>query len=463
MSEATIKLVNHPDLIEKPKANKADPQTEAEKVIDAHRFSGHPRLVYWFGGFLYWSKGRFVPIENSEARTLIVKSLNERFSGVGTSVVSDVLEQVRAAALLSHQVQPPMWLTDNLWRPEDVISTENAIVHLPSYVDGLQYYSLPSTPSFFNVSALDYQFDDKKPDCPNWTAFLNELWPTDQECIDTLQEWFGYCLTPDTRQQKMLLMIGPKRSGKGTICRVLRSVVGEGNVCGPTLASLQTNFGLWPLLGKTLAIVSDARLSGRADQAVITERLLSISGEDAQTIDRKNMEPVTTKLLTRFMIVSNELPRLQDSSGAFTGRMILLRLSESFYGREDQDLSQKLMLERGGILHWAIDGWKRLRTRGRFIQPASGVDAIDQLNELASPILSFVEDSCDVGDQYEIPVQELYGAWCAWCIEVGREPSTVQTFGRDLIALLPRLRPRQIRFGATRLRLYQGVRLRNET
>jgi putative DNA primase/helicase len=440
-------------------ASRVDPETEAANVLQSHQHLGFNRLIFWGGGFLYWTKGKFVPIPNSEARTIIVKSLNERFTGVGTSVVSDVLEQVRAASLLSIQVQPPSWLTKNEWKPEDVIATENAIVHLPTLSEGSTTYTTPSTPSFFTTSALDYDFDDSKPDCANWKSFINQLWPGDQDCIDTLQEWFGYCLTPDTRQQKILMMLGPKRSGKGTICRVLRSVVGDGNVCGPTLASLQTNFGLWPLLGKTVAIVSDARLSGRSDQAVITERLLSISGEDAQTIDRKNMEPVTTKLSTRFMIVSNELPRLQDSSGAFTGRMIVLRLSESFYGREDQQLSDRLMDEREGILHWAIDGWKRLRERSHFVQPESGMELVQQLNELASPILSFVEDRCEVDDCYTITVQDLYLGWCEWCKEVGREPTTTQTFGRDLSALLPRLRLRQTRIGAHRVRTYDGIRL----
>jgi putative DNA primase/helicase len=60
----------------------------------------------------------------------------------------------------------------------------------------------------------------------------------------------------------MLLVVGLKRSGKGTLARVLKALVGEDNVAGPTLSSLATSFGLWPLLGKTVAVVSDARLSG---------------------------------------------------------------------------------------------------------------------------------------------------------------------------------------------------------
>lgn len=448
------------DEIQKRDAENIDPADEAGFLMEDNRYRGFDRLKFWSGGFWYWSKGKFIPILNSEARVLIVKSLNVRYTKVGTKEVSNVMEQVRAAALLSCQVQPPSWLAKNDWKPEDLIATENAIVHLPSFVDGIKKYSVPSSPALFTTSALDYSFDTTKPSCPNWLAFLSQLWKDDEQSIETLQEWFGYCLTPDTRQQKILMMLGPKRSGKGTIARVLRSVVGDGNVCGPTLASLQTNFGLATLLGKSVAIIADARLSGRNDQAVITERLLSISGEDTQTIDRKYQESVTTKLSSRLMIVSNELPRLQDSSGAFAGRMIVLRLTETFYGKEDKTLSDRLTLERAGILHWAIDGWKRLRERGRFIQPESGEQLVQQLDELSSPINAFVAECCEVGDSFEIEVNELYQSWGNWCKESGIIPSTIQTFGRDLTALLPRLNVRQSRVNPTkRIRIYVGMRL----
>jgi len=444
---------------EKLHAKLIDPAVEAMRALECHRIAGFNRLVFWSGGFFYWKDGRFVPIPTSEARAVVVESLNEAFKFVGCTNVSDVLEHVRAKSVLSVSIQPPSWLCESGWSIEDIIVTKNKIVHLPTLLQDPSVSSVPSTPALFSTVALDYEFATTPPPIPNWLEFLNQLWPNDQQSICLLQEWFGYSLTPDTRQQKMLMMIGPKRSGKGTICRVLRSVVGDGNVAGPTLASIQTNFGLWPLLGKSVAIVSDARLSGRADQAIITERLLSITGEDAQTIDRKNLEPVTTKLQTRFMIVSNELPRLQDSSGAFVGRMLVLRLIESFYGGEDKDLSQRLMSERAGILHWAIEGWARLRERGSFVQPESGIELLEQMDELSSPILSFVEDRCEVGDQHSISVSDLYQGFSSWCKEAGREPATVQTFGRDLVALLPRLRRRNLRVGAHRERFYDGIRL----
>ena len=93
-----------------------------------------------------------------------------------------------------------------------------------------------------------------------WLEFLASLWPDDPDSIALLQEYVGYVLSGRTDMQKMLLLIGPTRSGKGTVARMLTELIGRGHVAGPTLASLGTNFGLSPLLGKPLAIISDARL-----------------------------------------------------------------------------------------------------------------------------------------------------------------------------------------------------------
>lgn len=445
--------------LEKLLAKFADPMIEAKRILDNFTVDGCSKLRYWSGSFWYWSGGRYCEMSNSEVRAAIVTHLNCDYSMVGTSETSNTMEQLRAQSLLPSRVQPPTWIRANDWNPTDVVATKNAIVHLPSYVSGQEPYRIASTPTYFTTSAVDYEFVHPAPDCPRWLKFIGELWPNDPESILLLQEWFGYCLTPDTGHQKIAMLIGPKRSGKGTIARVLRSLVGDGNVCGPTLASLQTNFGLWPLLGKTIAIISDARLSGRSDQAVITERLLSISGEDAQTVDRKNLEPVTTKLLTRFMIISNELPRLQDASGAFSGRMLVLRLTESFYGREDRALTQALEVERAGILHWAITGWESLRQRGYFVQPETGKQLRDQLDELSSPIAAFVNEACEVSPAYGIDVDDLFKAWQLWCEDGGHHAGNKQSMGRDLSALLPSLTTSQPRMGAHRYRKYDGIRL----
>ena len=110
---------------------------------------------------------------------------------------------------------------------------------------------------------------------------------------------------------------------------------------------------------------------------------MSITGEDGKTIDRKfNPRPWTGTLPTRFAILTNELPKLSDASGAFVSRFILLLLTQSFYGHEDHGLTNRLLTELPGIFNWAIEGWAALKSAGHFKQPASALQSMEQLEDL---------------------------------------------------------------------------------
>ena len=135
------------------------------------------------------------------------------------------------------------------------------------------------------------------------------------------------------------------------------------------------NFGLAPLIGKPLAIISDARLGGRTDGQVVVERLLSITGEDWLSVDRKFLPAWHGQLPTRFVILTNELPKLGDASGAIASRFIVLRLI-ILLRQEDLSLTRKLLEEAPGILVWAIAGRDRLAARGYFVQPTSARQAL---------------------------------------------------------------------------------------
>jgi len=319
----------------------------------------------------------------------------------------------------------------------------------------------PPTPRFFNAFSLDYDFDPDAPAPQEWLAFLDQVWEADAESVSCLQEWFGYLLTADTRQQKILMMVGPKRSGRGTIARVLKALAGSSTVVNPTLGTLARPFGLAALIGKPIAVFPDARLSNRPDNAAIVECLLSISGEDDQTIDRKHLPAWTGKLPTRFVLISNELPRLKDVSGALAGRLIILRFTRSFYGQEDIGLFDRLRPELPGILRWAITGWERLNRRGRFVQPRSARELVATMDELASPIAAFLRDRCVVEPDGICSVASIYESWRSWCHEHGRDAvGDGHSFGRDLHAAIPGLTTVRPRTPSGRIRQYLGIRLR---
>jgi putative DNA primase/helicase len=288
---------------------------------------------------------------------------------------------------------------------------------------------------------------------------MEEIWPSEPDAIKVLGEWFGYVISGRLDLHKILLMVGPTRGGKGVIARMLGALIGQKNVAGPTLNSLGGDFGLAPLIGKSLAIISDARFV--KNDHVVVERLLSISGEDTLTINRKYRDQWTGKLPSRLHVISNELPRLGDASTAIVGRIVLLMLSRSWLGHEDFDLEPALRSELPGILNWALLGLQRLTVdnENRFTRLISADEAITTLRDLASPVAAFVRERCAIGPKETVPVDELYAAFKAWADNNGHPKSPKQVFGRDLRAAVPAIRVGQP--GTThRVRVYTGIALR---
>ena len=199
-------------------------------------------------------------------------------------------------------------------------------------------------------------------------------------------------------------------------------------------------------------MVADARLGTRNTSAV-TETLLSISGGDPQTINRKNQAFWTGRLGVRFLITTNVLPELRDASRTIASRFILLDLTVSFYGKEDVNLKDKLMPELPSILNWALDGLDRLRRRGFFRQPASSKETLRLLEDLAAPVGAFVRDWCELGSELSVSTKALYRAYRTWAGESGHKAVANNTFGKELRDLVPRLGYR----GAGASRKYVGI------
>lgn len=426
---------------------------------------GRPRLVRWMGEWFQHVDGRNVPISTEE----VIRYNYDFLAGC---------RDLRTGA----QVKPDRAMTENLhhaacaagalpvttapaWHPHreedpppaDVISFPNGLLVLgrPERV------FLAPTRRFFTLNSIEFPYEAGAPAPVEWLKFLSQLWPSDAESIETLQEFLGLYLTGDTSHQKILMLVGPKRSGKGTIARILQSLVGIGNYCSPTLNGLGGQFGAESLIGKRLAVISDARLGTRADVSAVAERLLSISGEDTQTVDRKHRTSWTAKLDVRFMLLTNEVPALLDQSGALASRFVVLNIVPSFYGREDLGLSARLLKELPGILLWALEGLDRLRARGHFRQPASASDAVAQLETLGSPIKAFVADRCELVPGASVDVRTLYSEWCRWAEGQGREkPGTAAIFGRNLSSAFPGVTTTRPRVNGEQVKHYSGIRLK---
>ncbi len=475
-----------PDSFDQPMIFSSSPMKTATLFHDTLPEAG--RILHWRGEFYSWDTTRYV----TRDRVYIDQRLYHFMAGCltlkvnpktgdsetvafnpKTSTVNDVAHALRAVCY-ADLPEPQVWIDQRQgdFPAHEIVAFKNGFLHHPTRT------IMPATDRLFCVSSLDFDYDPNANEPAEWLKFLKSLWPDDPESISTLAEVFGYLLTDDTSQQKMFMLIGPPRCGKGTILRILEALVGYANRVSPSLASLGTQFGLQPLIGKRLAMISDARLSGRADQQPIVENLLRISGEDTITIDRKNMTAWSGKMAIRFVLASNELPAFSDASAALANRFLPFKFNTSFLGKEDHGLTARLLKELPGIVLWALEGLTRLNQRGYFQRPSSADELASDLVDQTSPIRAFADEMCVVSEHAQVDRDDLFKAWKKWCEAQGRDHAgTKVSFGRQLSAAFPsikRSQPRSSGTGSkadpscategsgTRLNLFTGIRLRHD-
>jgi len=427
------------------------------------------RLVHYAEDFYIHDKTHYEPIEELTVRSDIYKFLDhckkigrkqeiQPFNPTPASV-SAAMDALKSIVHLPNHAntRPPIWFDKYKKDKPDaskLISLQNGLFHVEDRV------LIPHSLGFFTQNSLAFQYDQNA-ECPVWINFLKSVWENDNDSIETLQEMFGYILSGDTRQQKFFNIIGPRRSGKGTINKVLVSLLGQHNTVAPELGELCDTFGLQPWLNKLLASFTDARAPERNRNAVVSQ-LLRIVGGDTVTVNRKNKEAWNGYLPTRIVIYSNEVLQLTENSNALTGRMIVLKMTKTFYNKEDTELAYKLSKELSGIFNWAMEGLRRrLERGGYFVQPKSGSAYLELMTELGNPIGTFVEDALVFEADAAVSKDDVFACYSRWAIKRKIPPGSELAFKRRFLAATQEynIEVGVERQNGVRSHVYRGIKL----
>lgn len=418
--------------------NKKDHCARARKLRDARR----PNLAHYRDDFMDFCDGAYRIFGDGvishetydfldKAKVLLASQKTAPFLP-DRKTVGETLAALKSEVHLSPDLDAPFWRNGRTdLPPSSLMAFPNGLLDLRdnSFHD--------PDPNFFTTSALgfDYVADAKQP--TEWLKFLDAIFAGEDkdEQISSLQEMFGYLVTTDMSQEKAFMLLGPKRSGKGTMLSMARRLLAKNSVAGPSLKSLGTTFGLAPLIGKQLAIIDDLRVGAAKEQDLLVENVLKITGRGLFTIDRKFKTAWDGVLPTKLVFVSNVMPKLGDDSSALAGRFIIFNTRVSFYGKEEPRLFQdKLEPEVAGVFHWALEGLQRLLKRGHFAETATSEEARERMGALGSPARAFIVECCTLDPSAHEPKKALYDAYVIHAQENNFFPGTPEKFCEAMYA-----------------------------
>lgn len=273
---------------------------------------------------------------------------------------------------------------------------------------------LPHSRDYYSSIYVDIDFDPKDvKDCPRWKKFLKETIQT-QQVIEQFQEFFGLCLTRETRYEMCLIMIGDGGDGKSTAQKILRALVGAANCTSIGFDALEDQFQRSSLYNKMINLSSEV-----GNKAMDSEYFKKVISGDSINAAFKHKNAFDFVPFVKLVFAVNRMPKVVDSSDGLYRRLLPIWFKRQFLpGDPDRNphLDDELMEELPGIFAWALQGLLRLRERGGFDMDCD--ETREQLmgyRRQNSPIFAFAEDCMVEGDAHEVSKESLYGAYKSYC------------------------------------------------
>jgi len=321
-------------------------------------------------------------------------------------------------------------------------------------------------PDIFITSTLSYNYNPNAK-CDLWLWFVEDIFNGNQECIDLLQEWFGYNLIASNHLEQFMFFFGVPGSGKSTTTDVLYAMLGS-NKCGAAnLEDLSNRFGLQPFIHKQAIIISEDKATRKVEADKILQRLKRITGQDWLPVDIKFRDPIQIKPIWRITYAGNDILPFDDAAWAL-GRRLNLLYFENSYEKPDRTLKNRLVREAQGIAIWALEGLKRLLKNGEFTVPLVSKTHIQDFKSFTNSLAAMIDSCCRIYDEpaeqekHWAAFDHLYELHKVWYEDNGLKPMTKIAFGMKFKNTFPNLQKTRIREQGLQVAVYQGIEITQE-
>ncbi|MCE5216056.1 phage/plasmid primase, P4 family [bacterium] len=425
-----------------PRGGAGDPVSAsrlASAVLKADSFAvDEGNALYYFDHGRYRSKGER-RIASRVKRLLTTWGQSDKWS---SRKQCEVAEYIRVDA-------PRLWSVP----PLNVLNCGNGLLDLATGE------FREHDPSFLSLVQLPVQYD---PDatCPAWERFVEQTFPDD--ALGLPWEIAAWLMTPDTSNEKALLLLGEGANGKSTYLAGLMAFLGNENCTNLSLQKLETDrFAAARLAGKLANICPDLPSAHLAGTSVFK----AITGGDRIDAERKYAEGFSFDCYARLVFSANHPPQSADASPAFFRRWLCVPFARTFEGsaarnRGELDAELGAAKELSGVLNLALAALPRVRSKG-LTEATSMREAMGDFRTVTDPLVVWLEREVVRGSRLLTPKRQLHSAYNEACQKAGRPVTTEKSFGSALRRFMPGVEEGQRTVGDRLQWCWVGIGLRS--
>jgi putative DNA primase/helicase len=271
-------------------------------------------------------------------------------------------------AMLKLSVSEPQMATTDRELDSDpyILGVQNGIIDLRS---GQHLFNQPD----FLVTRYCNASYEEDATCPQWLTFLDQIFQSDLQTIESVQRLLGCSLLGLGTEEKLIICYGHGSNGKSVFNNVIYKILGGYALTAPPsilTARRKDDTGprndLAALAGKRYVSINETQAGDRLDEQTV--KIMA------------GREPITARFLNQEFFVfdpsftpwlrTNHKPIITGEDDGIWRRLVLIPFKRKFTDVEkDNQLEQKLLSESNGILMWMVEGAKLYQETGICLSP----------------------------------------------------------------------------------------------
>ena len=265
-----------------------------------------------------------------------------------------------------------------------------------------------------------------------WEDALQTFFQGDADLIRYVQEIVGLAAIGKVYIEALVIAYGEGRNGKSTFWNTIARVLGtySGNMSADTL-TVGCKRNVKPELaeakGKRMIIAAELEEGMRLN----TSNVKQLCSTDEIYAEKKYKAPFSYVPTHTLVLYTNHLPRVGAIDQGTWRRLIVIPFNAKIEGKADiKNYSDFLFKTAGGaVLSWIIEGAKRvIASDYKIVQPKVVQDAIQKYKENNDWLAHFLDDCCEVGDDFEAKSGEFYNAYRSYCLQMGEYTRSTTDF-----------------------------------
>lgn len=212
----------------------------------------------------------------------------------------------------------------------------------------------------------------------------------DPEFVFSIKEVIqAACLPLAPRDQMCLLYSRSGNNGKGTICQLIRNLLGEESTISIPINEFSGKFSLTNL-PKAMAIITDENDVSAFSKGLSVIKAV-ITG-DTVTVERKYQDPYDYSFNGLVLQCVNDLPKVDDKTGSFKRRLHIIPFDQCFTGKQKRYIKDRLIYREDVLEYILKTVLIDMPYRDKFTETDASREALKKYTIMTNSVVSFLDE-----------------------------------------------------------------------